>query len=108
MALAVATHSIGLLGMMGAGKYIGATARRSSMSLSSMSTKIELAVGDTTINEEFGAGSPDVRLVTSREISPTKLPDSGASQCLFTTLTRTPAHFPEFNFELRGFLEDRN
>jgi len=28
-----------------------------------MSTKIELAVGDTTINEEFGAGSPDVRLV---------------------------------------------
>ena len=33
-----------------------ATARRGSMSLSSMSTKIELAVGDTTINEEFGAG----------------------------------------------------
>ena len=25
--------------------------------------KIELAVGDTTINEEFAAGSPDVRLV---------------------------------------------
>jgi hypothetical protein len=33
------------------------------MSLSSMSTKIELAVGDTTISEEFAAGSPDVRLV---------------------------------------------
>ena len=32
----------------------------------------------------------------------------GASQCLFTTLTRTPAHFPEFTFEPRGFLEDRN
>jgi hypothetical protein len=30
------------------------------------------------------------------------------SQCLFTMLTRTPAHFPEFNFEPRGFLEDRD
>jgi hypothetical protein len=30
------------------------------------------------------------------------------SECLFTTLTRAPAHFPEFNFEPRGFLEDRD
>ena len=44
----------------------------------------------------------------SHQISPTKLSDSVRSQCLFTTLTRAPAHFPEFNFEPRGFLEDRN
>ena len=44
----------------------------------------------------------------SRQMSPTKLSDSVRSQCLFTTLTRAPAHFPEFNFEPRGFLEDRD
>jgi hypothetical protein len=59
MALAAATHLDRASRHDGRGQVIDrATARRSSISLSSMSTKIELAVGDTTINEEFGAGRP--------------------------------------------------
>ena len=36
------------------------------------------------------------------------LSHSVRSQCLFTNAESTPAHFPEFNFEPCGFLEDRN
>src|SRR4029434_3436800 len=32
----------------------------------------------------------------------------GAQSVPIHQLTRTPAHFPEFNFEPRGFFEDRN
>ena len=31
--------------------------------------------------------------------------DSVRSQCLFTTLARVPAHFPEVNFKPGGFLK---
>ena len=60
----------------------------------------------------IAACRPDVRLAVIRtphdQISPTKLSNSVRKQCLFTTLTRAPAHFPEFNFEPRGFLEDHD
>ena len=37
-----------------------------------------------------------------------KLSNSGRSHCLFNTLARPPAHFPEIGLEPGGFLEDRD